>query len=239
MGLDLPARPMGRIPDQGKQRSITSSDPVGADIFTTASAPCRFANCSACTWHTRRSASETRPARPVTYRKLVRCVTGRSHRRPQRRPHRSCSSISSKLSRVTACPHEPLIAPRLSTAGCRPRTTTDPGGVANTPARLRTRPTLGEQARAWFGPRIGPGDLRPRLPGGGTVCGMWTEPATVTLPGEHLAILRELVADGQARSVSAWIADAVAERLAARELGPRERPWAPPQEQRPPSPAQD
>lgn len=50
----------------------------------------------------------------------------------------------------------------------------------------------------------------------------WTEPVTVTLPGKHAAILKAMVARGQARSVSAWIAAAVAAQLAARGL-PRPR----------------
>lgn len=45
---------------------------------------------------------------------------------------------------------------------------------------------------------------------------------TVTLPGEQVAIIEAMVADGEAKSVSAWIAAAVAERLTAQGLTPTE-----------------
>jgi len=53
------------------------------------------------------------------------------------------------------------------------------------------------------------------------VVGMaWTEPVTTVLPGHHVEFIRTIVAEGQARSMSAWIAEAVAKLLAdSREGG--------------------
>lgn len=52
----------------------------------------------------------------------------------------------------------------------------------------------------------------------------WTEPITTTLPGNQVEILRTMVATGHAISISAWIAAAVAEQLAARGLLPHTDP---------------
>lgn len=69
------------------------------------------------------------------------------------------------------------------------------------------------------GPRIRPSYRNNRLPHAGSVAGMpWTEPVTVTLPGEQVAIIKARVAKGRTRSVSAWIAAAVGEQLADRGL---------------------
>jgi len=52
------------------------------------------------------------------------------------------------------------------------------------------------------------------------VVGMaWTEPVTTVLPGHHVEFIRTIVAEGQARSMSAWIAEAVAKRLADSRQG--------------------
>jgi hypothetical protein len=58
------------------------------------------------------------------------------------------------------------------------------------------------------------------------VTGMpWTEPVTTTLPGHQVEMLRAILAEGQARSMSAWIAEAVAKRLADPEnAAARRRP---------------
>jgi hypothetical protein len=41
----------------------------------------------------------------------------------------------------------------------------------------------------------------------------WTEPVTVTFPGAQVEIIRGVVTAGQARSMSAWIAEAMAQQL--------------------------
>jgi len=48
----------------------------------------------------------------------------------------------------------------------------------------------------------------------------WTETVTATLPGTHVEAIRAIVAAGHARSVSAWIATAVAEHLATEGASP-------------------
>jgi hypothetical protein len=42
----------------------------------------------------------------------------------------------------------------------------------------------------------------------------WTEPVTTVLPGHQVEVIRAIVAAGQARSMSAWVAEAVAKQLA-------------------------
>jgi Arc/MetJ-type ribon-helix-helix transcriptional regulator len=43
----------------------------------------------------------------------------------------------------------------------------------------------------------------------------WTEAVTTTLPGNQVEVLRAMVAAGRAKSMSAWIAAAVAVQLAS------------------------
>lgn len=65
-----------------------------------------------------------------------------------------------------------------------------------------------------FGALLGSMNPTQRAATPGSLAGMsWTEPVTVTLPGPHVEKLRTMVATGRAKSMSAWIAAAVDQRL--------------------------
>lgn len=102
-----------------------------------------------------------------------------------------------------------LLLPHPGLAARRPATLAGPPvRISHTP--LIPEPSLGRtliRAHKADGPANTPG-LRLSL--------VWTERVTVTLPGHHAEMLRARVAAGEARSVSAQVAAAVAEHLRTR-----------------------